>query len=231
MIDPATGWFEIAEYPDKRSVTIANIVEQQWLSRYPWPQQITYDQGNEFIGHEFSSMVSNDYNIKVRPTTVRNPRANSVLERIHQVLANLIRTQEISEIELDEDDPWAGTLSAAAFAIRSTYHTTLMGTPGQLVFGRDMIFNIQHVADWKKIKLNKQRIIKKNNQNENNKRIAYEYKVGDKILYENTLARKMEPPRTGPYKIIEIHNNGTVTIKRGAIIEKVNIRNIQPYFE
>ena len=28
MIDPATGWFEIIEYPDKRSITIANLVEQ-----------------------------------------------------------------------------------------------------------------------------------------------------------------------------------------------------------
>ena len=29
MIDPATGWFEISQYDDKRSITIANIVEQQ----------------------------------------------------------------------------------------------------------------------------------------------------------------------------------------------------------
>ena len=32
MIDPATGWFEIHQYDDKKSITIANIVEQQWLS-------------------------------------------------------------------------------------------------------------------------------------------------------------------------------------------------------
>jgi hypothetical protein len=28
MIDPATGWFEIYQYNDKRSITVANIVEQ-----------------------------------------------------------------------------------------------------------------------------------------------------------------------------------------------------------
>ena len=37
MIDPATGWFEISQIPDKRSDTIANIVEQEWLARYPDP--------------------------------------------------------------------------------------------------------------------------------------------------------------------------------------------------
>jgi hypothetical protein len=53
MIDPATGWFEIHQYDDKRSITVANISEQEWFSRYPWPTQITYDRGSEFIGADF----------------------------------------------------------------------------------------------------------------------------------------------------------------------------------
>ncbi len=36
-INPATGWFEIAECDDKRAITIANIFEQIWLSRCPRP--------------------------------------------------------------------------------------------------------------------------------------------------------------------------------------------------
>jgi len=41
MIDPATGWFEIKQYSDKQSITVANIVEQEWLSRYPKPTLVT----------------------------------------------------------------------------------------------------------------------------------------------------------------------------------------------
>jgi hypothetical protein len=41
MIDPTTGWFEIHQYNDKRSITVASIAEQEWFSRYPWPTQIT----------------------------------------------------------------------------------------------------------------------------------------------------------------------------------------------
>jgi hypothetical protein len=48
MIDPATGWLEIHQYDDKRSITVANIAEQDWFSRYPWPTQITYDRGSEW---------------------------------------------------------------------------------------------------------------------------------------------------------------------------------------
>ena len=47
MIDPATGWFEIHKIEDKRSITVANIVEQEWFCRYPWPSQVIFDrEGN-----------------------------------------------------------------------------------------------------------------------------------------------------------------------------------------
>ena len=45
MIDPVTGWFEVTQYNDKRLMEIANLVETTWLSRYPRPMDITYEQG------------------------------------------------------------------------------------------------------------------------------------------------------------------------------------------
>jgi hypothetical protein len=32
MINPVTSWFEIKQYDDKKSITVANIVEQEWLT-------------------------------------------------------------------------------------------------------------------------------------------------------------------------------------------------------
>jgi len=58
---------------------------------------------------------------------------------------------ELKKYYLDEQDPWAGILSAATFAICSTYHTTLKAMPEQLVFGKDMIFNIKYIADLEAI--------------------------------------------------------------------------------
>ena len=49
MIDPATGWFELKDVGQKTADTIANAVEQTWLTRYPWPTMITYDRGTEFM--------------------------------------------------------------------------------------------------------------------------------------------------------------------------------------
>ena len=58
MIDPATGWFEICEYDDKRSITVANIVETQWLC-LPWLDtfQILLCQCPDFEGKSSSDCL------------------------------------------------------------------------------------------------------------------------------------------------------------------------------
>ena len=53
MIDPATGWFEITKYRNHKAMKIVNFLETTWLVRYPWPVEIRYYQGGEFLGHEF----------------------------------------------------------------------------------------------------------------------------------------------------------------------------------
>ena len=231
MIDPATGWFEIKEIPNKRADTIANLVEQTWLVRYPWPQKIIYDRGSEFLA-EFATMVQNDYGIRKSPCTSRNPQANSILERVHQTMGNMVRTMEVAEKDLDEDNPWAGLIAATAFALRATYHTTLQATPAQLVFGRDSILSILHQADWALIKERKQRLIDINNARENSKRTEHQYQVGDKILVTQAPKGKYgRNPYKGPYTVVQINTNGTVRYQRGVVRETINLRQIKPYHE
>ena len=71
-----------------------------------------------------------------------------MIEHVHQMLGNLIRSFELQDNPyIDMDDPWLGILAAASFAMCSMYHTTLHVMPGQLVFGRDTILNMQFLAD------------------------------------------------------------------------------------
>jgi hypothetical protein len=51
----------------------------------------------------------------------------------------MLRTFEDNNIDLPPIMPFRSFISAASWAICSTYHTTLQATPGQLVFGRDML--------------------------------------------------------------------------------------------
>jgi len=171
-----------------------------------------------------------NYGVKEKRSTSHNPQSNGVIERIHQVVGNSLRTFQLEYEEHDEDDPWTPYLASVAWAVRSTYHTILNATPGQLVFGRDMVLPIQFQADWARIKLRKQETIDKSNAQENATRIAHDYQVGDKILLERPgIIRKMSQPRRGPYKIIKVHTNGTVRIRCGHLTEQVNIRRLTPY--
>jgi hypothetical protein len=168
MIDPATGWLEIVPVKVKDAATVANVVEMTWLNRYPWPQEIVFDRGTEFLA-EFGQMVENDYGIKRRPTSVRNPQANAILERSHQTIGNMLRTFELQNDSETNKHNLDGIIGAILFAMRATIHTTTQATPMQLVFGRDAMMNIQFQADWKLIKQRKQEMINLNNKKENSK--------------------------------------------------------------
>ena len=132
---------------------------------------------------------------------------------------------------MDENDPWKGILSATAFAIRSTYHTTLQKSPGQLVFGRDMMLNVQHKANWGLIRKRKQQIIHKNNKQENSKRIPHTYQVGDKVWLAKGNEYKYETPSSGPHTILKVYDNGTVHMQVKSVTDTYNICHLTPYVE
>ena len=65
-----------------------------------------YYQGKEFIGNEFiKSLIEMEYGITFKRNTSGNPMSNAILERIHQVLGNLVQTCNITQTYVDEDDP------------------------------------------------------------------------------------------------------------------------------
>ena len=121
MIDTVTGWSEITKYNNKRSISIKNLVETMCLSRYPRLTEITYDQVSEFIVHYFKKyLIETEYGITAKPSTSENTTSSTILERIHQVLGNLLKTCKMTQTYVDKDDPSSGVLEAAAFEIFST---------------------------------------------------------------------------------------------------------------
>jgi len=146
MIDPATGWFEVKDVVSPSAKDAMEAFDDTWLSRYPRPEFLGFDGGSEYK-NVFKEMRLN-YGMKPCQSTPYNPQANGTIERVHQVLNNCLRTFELEEQELNERDPWGPFLAAAAFAIRSTLHTTLKASPAQLVFQRDMLLPIQFTANW-----------------------------------------------------------------------------------
>ena len=229
MIDPATGWFEIQDMKDtNNSADAARIFNNSWLSRYPRPKRLIMDNGKEFKG-DFYPLL-NAYGIKAKRTTVKNPQANAVLERVHQVIGDMLRTHDLENYEFDHEDSWTDILASVAWAIRSSVHSTKEATPGQLVFGRDMIFHDTFRANWQAIHMHKVRDTLKNNERENKTRNNHIYKDGDYALVTDyDVKRKMMAPNQGPYLINKVMTNGTVKLQRGPVEETINIRRLIPF--
>ena len=79
MIDPTMSWFKIIEVNKKLSETISLKVDQESFNRYPFPMSVTFDQGCEFIGKEFQSLVM-PYRVNPQPSMVCNPHSNGAVE-------------------------------------------------------------------------------------------------------------------------------------------------------
>jgi hypothetical protein len=233
MIDPVTGWFEIAQIPAKTADVVINVFETSWLTRYPFPADVVMDRGVEFMG-EVQRSLRQEYGARCRLITTRNPQANSMVERAHQTIKNMIRSQNIQSRDDLEGGTWQGVLNAVAFAMRATLHTTMRATPMQLVFGRDAIHNIGFEADWQYLKERRQRMIRHNNERENARRIPHTYTAGDSVKVLQPQHRKYgQPQYRGPYTVDRVNDNGTLRLRvpkgTGAVYETWNIRNIHPY--
>ena len=233
MIDPATGWFDIVEIDDKRADTIANVFEMNWLMRYPRPTEVVTDNGKEFM-LEVTSLIEDEYGIRRVNTTVRNPQANAMVERAHQTMHNLVRTQSIKDVDSLPDGTFDGVLSATRFAMNSTVHTTNRATPMQLVFGRDAMLNVTFQADWEYIRQRKQKLIKQNNKRENAKRKPYTYAVGQRVaVIQQPNTKHGQDRNKGPYTVSQVYDNGTVKLSQGTpnggvVYQTWNVRNIFP---
>ena len=66
---------EIIQINDKSSAHVAQQFSNCWLSRYPWPTRVVHDNGGEFIGWEFQSLLRQLGIQGVPSTTVKNPQS------------------------------------------------------------------------------------------------------------------------------------------------------------
>ena len=127
----------------------------------------------------------------------------------------MIRTQDLDNHDFDPVDPWGDILAELAWAVRSLYHRTLDATPGQLVFGRAMLFDMLFTPDWDKIRAGKRAQVLKDNERENSKRRQFTYKIGDKVLLKRDHLRilcKSERQNKGSYTTVQVNKNGTLSI-------------------
>lgn len=231
-IDPVTNLVELILIHNKTAAHIAQQFENCWLSRYPRPNRCIHDNGGEFIGEAFQNLLQ-QAGIDDAPTTSRNPQANSICERMHQTVANVLRTLTDLQPPTNEQEAQQmveNALATAMHATRCAIHRTLGISPGALVYQRDMFLDLPIIADLVLLQEKRQAIIDENLRRQNLKQREFTYEVGQSVLVKTVDPNKMEPRAHGPYPIMQVFTNGTVAIQRAPhVLERINIRRILPY--
>jgi len=143
--------------------TWQNSSKTKWVARCPKRNSVIFDPGTEFKGAFRDTLTR--LGIEPHPTAVKNPQANSICERLHQSVAEVIRAT------VHEDPPEhrgiASTivddaLATAAHAARTALCSTLGLSSGALVFHRDMLLDMQVVADWESLQHKRRQTAKRN---------------------------------------------------------------------
>ena len=160
--------------------------------------------------------------IKDVPTTSKNPQANAICERMHQTVANILRTNLNSNPPPntvgDAKAMIDSALATAMHAMRTNVATTLESSPGSLVFNRDMFHNIPLIADWHMITQRREHHVNENLRRQNKRRRRYDYAVGQQVLKKVYDPTKLGPRTTGPYPITRVHVNGNITIRLRVLV-------------
>ena len=66
------------------------------------------------------------------------------------MIMGMLRTAEIDMAGTVSESDIADFLTDAAWAIFSAYYMVIKASPGAAIFGRDMLFDIPFIADWKR---------------------------------------------------------------------------------
>lgn len=233
MVDPATNLVEIAPIKTTTASEGAATVENAWIARYPRPIKCVSDQGPEF-GHEFVEMLNRN-GIAHSYSTSRNPQGNSIIERTHQAIGQVLRTvvenknpRSVVEGQAVIDECLATAMHACRCAAQGALNNH---APGALAFRRDMFLDVPLIADFVALQQRRQDIVDQRVMRANAKRIRHDYQVGEKVWKHQHLglSDKLKPTAVGPYPITRVHTNGTVTIRLAANVqERINIRRVRP---
>ena len=124
MIDPATGWFEIVdiptnnlnvvmggndEYINKSSSGVRQLFNNTRHIRYLRPCKVVFENGYGFK-QGFTPLLKY-FDIKLALTTIKNPQYNTPVERLHQLILNMLITKDLDNRVLDHIDPWGEILA------------------------------------------------------------------------------------------------------------------------
>jgi hypothetical protein len=233
FIDRFSRWM-VAEPLTKdqlSSAAIFDIFIKRVVSQFGYPRAMLCDRGSNLMQGEAPACYE-IMGIRLVAADAGQHSTVGLVERFHQTLIDIIRCKRF---EQDNFDDWTPYLAYAALLHNTTIHEGMCYSPFFVVHGRDAMLPIhltlasrdlttgeplsdfvsRHVQvihqTWADAKANLGAVAAKIRSRTNKSRdIQFEVKRGDRVLLrKRELEDKLDVPYEGPYRVVDVLNDGT----------------------
>ncbi|MCO5566459.1 hypothetical protein L7F22_020137 [Adiantum nelumboides] len=132
-----TRWAEATTSARITAKEVAKFVYESICCKFGVPLEILSDRGPGFRGDLVGELMKK-LGIERRHSTPYYPHCNGLVEKVNGMICKIITKQVVSKPK-----DWDKHLSAALWAYRTSFRTSLGYTPYHLVFGKEAILPIE----------------------------------------------------------------------------------------
>ena len=234
ICDYFTKWVEAFPLPDHRAVTVADVLVTEVFLRFGVPRYLHSDQAPEFMS-ELMGKLCELLEVQRTQTTPYRPQSDGLVERFNRTLIDML-----SKFCNEKQDDWDQHLPYLLCAYRSSVNDSTGCTPNLLMLGREITLPIDIMypsPHYEKYRCHNEYVewIRRTLQDsfdrarqqllvasERQKRYYdvrtkdRQYREGDFVLrfYPPNLKSKLNPPYTGPFRVMAKLGDVTYKIQR-----------------
>ena len=207
VIDHLTRFLILVPVPNKRATTIAQALVEHVFSVFSPPETLHSDQGTEFE-NELVKELQAVFGFRKTRTSAYRPQGNSVLERVHSTLHNMLAMYANAKF-----DNWADLLPFVQLAHNTAYNQTLEETPHYLMFGRRALLPVDVILGLPSSRTDSTRLDYSRRTVEN---LQLAYEIVRRNMKERTDKQaesneKLTVPQFEPGEQVLVHRPHTVT--------------------
>lgn len=186
---------------------VADRFVDGWIARFGVPTTVTTDQGRQFESDLFKRLMNVGATDR-RRTTSYHPQANGMIERFHRQLKAAL---------MCHSDTWHRALPIVLLGIRSALKEDLECSSAELVYGEPLRLpgefliasppnTTDNVNDFVTVLRAKMANLRPIPASRHTRPTSFIFKdlqdASHVLLRDDTVRRALQPPYTGPYKVI-----------------------------
>lgn len=232
-IDRFSRWPEAWPMVTITAEEVADRFVNGWIARFGVPTSVTTDQGRQFESDLFRRLMNIGATKRIR-TTSYHPQANGMIERFHR---------QVKAALMCHSETWQQALPLVLLGVRTALKEDLKCSSAELVYGEplrlpgeflvptsiqpnrveDFVVQLQaHMAKLRPVPAARHArptsFVFKDLEN-----------TSHVLLRDDTVRRPLQPPYTGPYRVLS-RNNKLITIDITGRQSTVSIDRVKPAY-